>query len=71
MWKDPIDKLPRAILAMHGFSLVDDISTCFEGTRTNVLDFIKAWINIDESECVFWLNGMAGIGKTTFPGRFH
>ena len=64
-WKDLVDRLPRVTNAMHGFNSVDNISTCFKDTRTNVLGMITRWINSDDGKCVFWLNGMAGIGKTT------
>ena len=64
-WKDLIDKLPRTTYAMHGSNRVDDISTCFEGTRTNVLGEITQWIHGEDDKCIFWVNGMAGVGKTT------
>ena len=63
-WKDLIDKLPHVMQATHRSNRVKDMSPCFEGTRISVLDKIKAWINSDDGECVFWLNGMAGSGKT-------
>ena len=63
--KDLVNKLPRAIHATHKSSRVNEISTCFEGTRTKVLDEITKWVHGDDSKSVFWLNGMAGIGKTT------
>ena len=63
--KDLVNKLPRAIYATHKSSRVDEISTCFEGTRTKVLEEITQWIHGGDGKSVFWLNGMAGIGKTT------
>ena len=65
VWKDLINKLPRAMNAMHEFNRVDKITTCFKDTRTSVLNGITQWIDRDEDKCIFWLNGMAGIGKTT------
>ena len=45
---------------------------CLDGTRTDVLDQIFAWISVDtriNSDAVdsriFWINGSAGTGKTT------
>ncbi|KAF2148087.1 hypothetical protein K461DRAFT_206629, partial [Myriangium duriaei CBS 260.36] len=38
---------------------------CQEGTRVNVLEEIKRWVVVDDGTCVFWLNGIAGAGKTT------
>ncbi|KAJ3487933.1 hypothetical protein NLI96_g3199 [Meripilus lineatus] len=41
--------------------------SCFEGTREGVLSSITEWIDSNDpaSPRVFWLNGMAGIGKST------
>ena len=41
------------------------MSQCFPDTRTSVLREIKEWIQSDDGRSVFWLSGMAGIGKTT------
>lgn len=39
---------------------------CLPDTRVNVLEQIMAWADHDSDEkCVFWLNGMAGTGKST------
>lgn len=40
---------------------------CFEGTRTEILLDIKAWLNNRAADAppFFWLNGIAGIGKST------
>src|SRR6202034_1980325 len=38
---------------------------CLPGTRVDVLNEITAWVNSDDERCVFWLNGMAGSGKST------
>ncbi|KIK53720.1 hypothetical protein GYMLUDRAFT_109289, partial [Collybiopsis luxurians FD-317 M1] len=40
---------------------------CTEGTRIDILKTIKDWV-VDTSDCtppVFWLRGMAGMGKST------
>jgi hypothetical protein len=34
-------------------------------TRVDVLNEISAWADGEEEQCVFWLNGMAGTGKST------
>ena len=65
LWKDLVDKLPRVIEATHKSERIAKMSTCFEGTRASVLEEIKTWINNNDGKCIFWLNGMAGIGKTT------
>ncbi|KAG8917732.1 hypothetical protein FRC01_002235 [Tulasnella sp. 417] len=38
---------------------------CFEGTRIGILQAISAWIEDPASPSIFWLSGMAGIGKST------
>jgi hypothetical protein len=40
---------------------------CLDGTRIAILDGIKAWISSRDNEprSVYWLNGLAGTGKTT------
>ena len=38
---------------------------CLEGTREGVLEEIERWAEDPEKSPVFWLNGLAGTGKTT------
>ena len=38
---------------------------CYEGTRVELLRQIDTWASDLSSECIFWLNGMAGTGKST------
>ncbi len=60
-------KLPYT--AQAAFNSYDQQShpLCLPNTRTDVLDEIIAWArcNNSGSERVFWLNGMAGTGKST------
>ena len=37
---------------------------CLEGTRRTVLDEIEQWVNDFEKPPVYWLNGLAGTGKS-------
>jgi hypothetical protein len=46
------DALPRNVL-------------CHEGTRVALLDEIMAWTAAHDARHVFWLNGLAGTGKST------
>ncbi|KAJ5729015.1 uncharacterized protein N7483_003523 [Penicillium malachiteum] len=39
--------------------------TCLPGTRTDILRRIEEWAFSSEEKCIFWLNGMAGTGKST------
>ncbi|KAK4246670.1 hypothetical protein C7999DRAFT_41908 [Corynascus novoguineensis] len=38
---------------------------CHPGTRTELLRQIQEWANDPQAEGIFWLNGMAGTGKST------
>jgi hypothetical protein len=38
---------------------------CLEGTRVNLLKEIEEWSADPEGRYIFWLNGMAGTGKST------
>ena len=60
-----VNGLLRARDAAHESNRVSGISSCFKNTRTGVLRDIRDWIMGKDSKPVFWLNGMAGIGKTT------
>ncbi|KAJ6073173.1 NACHT and WD40 domain protein [Penicillium canescens] len=38
---------------------------CLPGTRTDILCKIREWAFSPQGQCIFWLNGMAGTGKST------
>lgn len=38
---------------------------CLPGTRVELLENIKKWAEVPQDQCIFWLNGMAGTGKST------
>ena len=38
---------------------------CVSGTRVELLDSISSWAKNNNSNFIFWLNGMAGTGKST------
>ncbi|KAM0294477.1 hypothetical protein ACHAPM_011216 [Fusarium culmorum] len=40
-------------------------STCLPGTRVELLKDICRWVDDPNSKTIFWLNGMAGTGKST------
>ena len=52
----------RALGAEHRHG---DRNGCLKGTRGTVLDEIQCWVEDPEEFPVFWLNGLAGTGKTT------
>ena len=43
---------------------------CLKGTRKEILWEIECWLNGKESQRVFWLNGLAGTGKSTIARTF-
>ena len=47
-----------------------DRQGCMSGTRTNVLLQIENWLTDKQSKQVFWLNGLAGTGKSTIAQTF-
>ncbi|OQE16196.1 hypothetical protein PENSTE_c025G10455 [Penicillium steckii] len=60
-----LDKLPIANGAEYD-SYADQYEVeCLEGTRTDLLRQIREWASSSEGKCLFWLNGMAGTGKST------
>ncbi|KAG5807345.1 hypothetical protein H9Q74_003486 [Fusarium xylarioides] len=42
-----------------------DNSTCLKDTRSEILKDIDDWLVNDNSQTIFWLQGMAGTGKST------
>ncbi|KAH8198805.1 hypothetical protein TruAng_007028 [Truncatella angustata] len=46
-------------------SLANEHGQCLLGTRIDILDEIVRWANDPHSKTVYWLNGMAGTGKST------
>ncbi|EXL39066.1 hypothetical protein FOCG_18314 [Fusarium oxysporum f. sp. radicis-lycopersici 26381] len=39
--------------------------TCLQDTRVELLKDVQLWIDSTDSKVIFWLNGMAGTGKST------
>ena len=42
-----------------------DSARCHPGTRVDILQQILTWGTSHDGKCIFWLNGMAGTGKST------
>jgi WD40 repeat protein len=42
-----------------------DIDSCMENTREQLLSDITSWVQAPAASAVFWLNGLAGTGKST------
>ncbi|KAL5640462.1 hypothetical protein ACGC1H_007644 [Rhizoctonia solani] len=58
--------------ATYDSALASSISrrTCTEGTRTEVLANLVKWACDRDTPAVYWMNGMAGTGKTTIACTF-
>jgi hypothetical protein len=62
---DPLSKLPFAEgAAIYSYSRQYEPS-CLENTRADLLQQLREWSNDPNGKCIFWLNGMAGTGKST------
>ena len=68
-WSRLMNDLPRAPDACLKSARFEELPACLEGTRTGVLEAIEDWETNSESR-VFWLNGLAGTGKTTIARTF-
>lgn len=60
-----LDKLRVAEIASYDSQAQDHSSFCLPDTRVELLDQICKWVEEEEAEPIFWLNGMAGTGKST------
>ena len=43
---------------------------CFPGTRESILKDLMLWARSPQDQNVFWLNGLAGTGKSTIAQSF-
>src|ERR1700679_3197447 len=43
---------------------------CLKGTRKEVLQHIEQWLVNEKDRRIFWLNGLAGTGKSTIAQTF-
>ncbi|RPA82949.1 hypothetical protein BJ508DRAFT_81699 [Ascobolus immersus RN42] len=64
-WKLLQKLLPYADEAAFNSYQAQNAPTCLENTRVAVLSEIRDWIDGDDKRSIFWINGMAGMGKST------
>jgi len=43
---------------------------CLGGTRVDVLQQLEDWLEEEQGQHIFWLNGLAGTGKSTIAQTF-
>ena len=67
--KIDLNKLPYAKGDMFN-SYEDDYIVCHRSTRVDLFHQIKNWAQQPNSKSIFWLNGMAGTGKSTISRTF-
>ncbi|KAL6904116.1 WD40 repeat-like protein [Trichoderma evansii] len=60
-----LSKLRVAEAATFDSSVDGEQSYCLPGTRTQVIAQIRQWSTEQSGQSIFWLNGMAGTGKST------
>ncbi|KAB5589983.1 hypothetical protein CTheo_6570 [Ceratobasidium theobromae] len=67
-----LESLAPAKLASYDSTLSTEIHrrTCTEGTRTAVLSGMDKWSNDPDAPELYWMDGMAGTGKTTIACSF-
>jgi hypothetical protein len=62
---DLLNFLPYAVNAPFNAPGRQFEPTCFPNTRVDVLQRIYRWADGSDRECIFWLCGLAGTGKST------
>jgi hypothetical protein len=63
---DVFQRLAYALDApFNSFAKEESSSTCLPNTRSGLLNEIYNWVESDDKRCIFWLNGLAGTGKST------
>ncbi|KAJ1307664.1 hypothetical protein OPQ81_001757 [Rhizoctonia solani] len=62
-----VDRLPSSLSARYNSAEASNLKrrACTPDTRVDVLTRILEWASSNDEGTVFWLNGMAGTGKTT------
>jgi hypothetical protein len=60
-----LSRLPFATGAASNSYNKQHASTCLSGTRVDLLQTIYDWADGRDGRCMFWLNGLAGTGKST------
>ena len=62
--------MPRAEFAEYDAASPAPRNGCTEDTRKAILDALQMWASDNSTKKVYWLNGMAGTGKTTIAYSF-
>ena len=62
---NPLDRLPYAVEAPFNSYTKQYEPICLPDTRVDLLRDIYNWADGRDERCIFWLNGLAGTGKST------
>ena len=62
---DRIERLPSVAEAAFNSYASQHEPTCLKGTRVELLQTIHKWADDRDQQPLFWLNGLAGTGKST------
>jgi ABC-type molybdenum transport system ATPase subunit/photorepair protein PhrA len=60
-----LDRLPYAVEAPFNSYAKQHSPYCLPNTRVDLLQEIYDWADGQDERCIFWLNGLAGTGKST------
>ncbi|KAL6405855.1 vegetative incompatibility protein HET-E-1 [Ilyonectria robusta] len=63
--KAVLDRLPVVVEASFDSRAEEHNPICLHDTRVDLLRQISEWADDPHAEAIFWLNGMAGTGKST------
>ena len=63
--EDALSRMPYAIEAPFNSYQKQDEPTCLPNTQVDLLQEIYNWADEHDERCIFWLNGLAGTGKST------
>ena len=62
---DPLNLLPYAAEAPFNSPKQRYEFECLDNTRVDILHKIQTWVDARDGKLIFWLNGLAGTGKST------
>ncbi|CUA77653.1 hypothetical protein RSOLAG22IIIB_06706 [Rhizoctonia solani] len=67
-----LDALKPVQQAAYDSTLASTVGrrSCTEGTRINIMSELNNWARDSQAPAIFWMNGMAGTGKTTIACTF-
>ena len=68
--KADLDSLNHMYHVTNAGYLCGDRQRCMKGTRRDVFFDLETWLQNEQDKQIFWLNGLAGTGKSTIAQTF-